>query len=67
MSKRRDFSKWLFSQEGRNDPVGDLARTAQADAHAPLWAYRPGRWRAAYRRMIAAVDEAFRDFADRQR
>ena len=67
MSKRRTFSTWLFSQAERSDPVGDLARTAQEDAHAPVWAYRRGRWRSAYRRMIAAVDEAFRDFADRQR
>ena len=67
MSKRRTFSTWLFRQTGRSDPVGDLARTAQADARAPVWAFRPARWRAAYRRMIAAVDEAFRDFADRQR
>ena len=67
MSKRRTFSTWLQSQAGRNDPVGDLARAAQEDATAPVWAYRPGRWRAAYRRMIAAVDEAFKDFANRQR
>ena len=67
MSKRRDFSTWLQSQAWRSDPVGDLARTAQADAHAPVWAFRPGRWQAAYRRMIAAVDQAFKDFADRQR
>lgn len=67
MSKDRSFSTWLFSQTGRNDPVGHLARTAQADATAPVWAFRPGRWRSAYRRMIAAVDEAFKDFADRPR
>ncbi len=72
MSKRRTFSTWLQTQEGRNDPVGDLARAAQADAHAPVWAFRPAKWRnyllrkGAGRDALETINGAFLEFADRR-
>lgn len=71
MSKRKSFSGWLLAQVGRNDPIGELAREIQADAAAPVWAFRAITWRVYLRGKgadqgtIEAIDAAFLEFSDR--
>lgn len=69
MSKRNSFSVWLARQAHCGDKTGILARMVAGASDAPLYAFRPAKWKAWLKAELpgrdtdAIVETAFDEFA----